>query len=553
MRKNFQTALFLILLFGIAGGIRLWGIDFGLPYIYHIDEPVYVSAALNLGSGVIGKQPTPTGLPTILFLEYGLYFVLGYGLKLFSSLAEFEQAYRADPTVFFLLARATSAIFGALTVILVYYLGSAVKNRKAGAVAAIILAVSFLPVRDSHYAVPDTLMIFFLVLLTLLCVYAVQKKSAKYFFAAAFAAGLAIATKWTVWILITIGVAVLLLAWENKRLGWRKLPRLVGLALVGGLAGFTLIGFQFFINPGVIIWSILREISMGGSGGFSLWQVDTVPGWVFYLKTILFTAGIGVFSLALFGFGMRVNQLIKEKDPGSILLLAFPVFYFVIMGSTRHYFARYTLPLMPFASIFAAEAIVVLGSLFSRQESRREWIWVALIVLAANLQPLVNSLRSDALIRREDTRTIAKQWIEANLPEGAKIGVDWLYHTPPLQYEGWPIPYSERSYVVSVPSFTGLFADQPASWYRENGYQYLVASSFLYQVPLLDAEKQLRREQFYAELGNQFSLVGEFYPNSQQVAPAFVFDEMYGPYASLWERQRPGPVIKIYAVEGSEP
>jgi hypothetical protein len=55
-----------VAMLAFAFGLRVWGIGFGLPYIYHPDEPTYVSQALNLGAGIIGRQPNPTGLSNIL-------------------------------------------------------------------------------------------------------------------------------------------------------------------------------------------------------------------------------------------------------------------------------------------------------------------------------------------------------------------------------------------------------------------------------------------------------------------------------------------------------
>src|SRR5512135_1886759 len=100
---NRLGGLILVAIFVVAVGLRIWGIGFGLPYPYHADEPTYVSAALNLGAGIIGRQPNPTGFSNILFGEYGAYYLIGRLAGLFSSTAAFEQAYRADPSVFLLL------------------------------------------------------------------------------------------------------------------------------------------------------------------------------------------------------------------------------------------------------------------------------------------------------------------------------------------------------------------------------------------------------------------------------------------------------------------
>jgi len=238
-------------------------------------------------------------------------------------------------------------------------------------------------------------------------------------------------------------------------------------------------------------------------------------------------------------------------------LLSFPILYFLIMGATSHYFARYALPLLPFLALLASwtvERCLAFLEEYIQIVKRSPIVQKAILVFITFLlilQPLISSLRFDYILSKTDTRTIAKEWIEENIPAGSKIAIDWITHTPPLKYPGFNVPNSKKEFNIIVPNFRGLFNYKPASWYRENNFDYLIASSFLYEVPLLDQELQRRREQFYKELGREYRLVKSFYPNENQNEPSFIFDEMYGPVVSLWQRERPGPVIKIYAVNPS--
>ena len=97
--------LWLVIIILVAFVLRIWGIGFGLPYVYHYDEHFYINTALNLGAGVFNNPPyAPVGLSNILFLEYAIYFVFGRLGGIFASAQQFELAYRADPTIFYLLA-----------------------------------------------------------------------------------------------------------------------------------------------------------------------------------------------------------------------------------------------------------------------------------------------------------------------------------------------------------------------------------------------------------------------------------------------------------------
>jgi len=125
--------------------------------------------------------------------------------------------------------------------------------------------------------------------------------------------------------------------------------------------------------------------------------------------------------------------------------------------------------------------------------------------------------------------------------------MDWPVHGPPLATLEQDVPYSRQSYNVTIISGTGL-ADHRLDWYQHQGYDYIVTSSFISQLSLVDRAEELERRSFYASLDEELELVKEFTPYKEDAAPAFIFDEIYGPIVDLWERERPGPILKIYHV-----
>ena len=110
------------------------------------------------------------------------------------------------------------------------------------------------------------------------------------------------------------------------------------------------------------------------------------------------------------------------------------------------------------------------------------------------------------------------------------------------------MPDSTRVYDVLAVGGTGL-ADYPIEWYREQRFDYLVASSYIYNIPLVNPEQDARRRTFYAALDRELALVQEFRPYAGDRELPFIFDEIYGPAISLWQRDRPGPTLKIYGLD----
>lgn len=554
MRSRVQLIIGLSAILLLAIILRVWGVGYGLPYSYHVDEPTYVSAALNLGAGTIGKQPNPTGYSNILFGEFAAYYLAGRVTGQFPTTAAFEQAYRSDPSVFLLLGRLTSVLLGAATVLVVYGLGKHSAKQSVGLLAALFLAVAFLQVRDSHFGVPDAPATFFVSLSVLLCLLAARTRAKKYFALAAATTAYAIATKWNVWpVIIPLIIATLMgLRALSPRVNRRAWWLIIIVVVIFFFIGFALGGFELMLKPGVYLEYALREAQAGEAGGFGYWQIDTLPGWLFYGKTLLYGIGPILLILTALGLTRRLVMVVKERDTTSLLLIAFPVLYFLFMGATQHYFARYTLPLVPFATVLAADIIAVTVMRWRSGREKLATVLAIAIVVIAMAVPFVNSLQLDALLVQTDTRTLAKEWIEANIPDGAKLAADWQMHTPPLSTPDQPVPgNSERVYDVQYMGGTGLF-EHTLDWYRQQGYDYLITSSFIDNIPLVFAQQNAERDAFYASLPQKLTLIKEFSATGDGSEPPFVFDEIYGPFISVGQRQRPGPTIKIYQLKARE-
>ncbi len=545
------------IILGGAFALRVWGLRFGLPYVYHFDEHFYVATAVKLGRGILNNPPfAPVGLANILFLEYGAYFLISRLSGWVGSAAEFEANYRFDPSFFFYLARLTSAFLGTLTVGLVYRLGNSLFGRRGGFIAAVLLATSFLHVRDSHFGVPDIPMAFFTVATTAAALAAHRSGRLRHLIVAGLLAGVAVSVKWTAApITLVVGMAGLFQAWDQSSpRSWTTVlvSRPVWTAVAATIAGFILSAPQVVINPLPYFIEAFDQAASGGAGGFNWWQVDTVSGWIFYLKVLYQGLGAAVWAAGLAGFLIFSYRMIRERDRARFLVLLFPLSYYLIMGITRHYFARYSLPLIPFWMLFVTEGFALIFPIFPGRSARhsgekiRLSLPAALILIALIGQPLASALRTNWLLTREDTRTQAKAWIEANIPERSRIAISWETHVPPLSSLRNPDPRSTRIYDVSAVRDIGL-PRWPLDWYRRHGYDYFIVSSFIENIQVIDPVVARVRAAFYQNLARELVLVAEFAPARQPLP--FVFDEIYGPFVSHWQRERPGPRLKIYRFE----
>jgi hypothetical protein len=198
---------------------------------------------------------------------------------------------------------------------------------------------------------------------------------------AAFLAGYAVATKWTaILIMIPLLSILALQRFDRKEFFFSFLPL---------LAGFTSGGFQLFLKPSLYINSAIREWQAGAEGNFFFWLIDTLPGWLFYLKTIVYGMGILLACIGIVGMIYYAWSAITSKNQSGLLTISFPILYFTIMGFSRHYFARYALPLIPFLTLFAGVFILTIVSKIVLKTKLPAWLLSSALILLVGISPLV--------------------------------------------------------------------------------------------------------------------------------------------------------------------
>ncbi len=543
----------------LALGMRLWGIGFGLPHRYHIDEPHTVLGALRSASGDFSPRLPPNSpnlWELILLLEYGLLFVVGRLTKVYASLGSFAASYRVDPTPFYLLARGTSALFGTATVAVVFYAARDLyRDRRAGLLAALFAATAFLLGREAHYGVSDTFVVFLTTAGVYLWIRYAQGGSTAALGWGSLLVGIAVGIKWRPLGLIPGLLAAVALRegghTESRRV-WVKRLLVTGLALAGGfLIGFPapLISLDLFkwhlalILPWLPRLTALESTVARGRGGGGAWTWFPTPAWVYYPRTLAWGLGLPLLSTVV---GAMIKAA-RQRDPGELTLMTAAAGFLAAICLPRVHYLRYALPLHPL--------LIVLGAGFTssalhlvqgRLGPPARWVRLASIAALASL-PTARLVRHNQLLTRTDTRTLAKAWIESHVPEGTSIAVEWPVHVPPLSRPGDPEPNSTRVYDVNTVGCIGLQA-HGLRWYRERDIEYLVATSFIYSIPMRGRAANEERRAFYASLEEELALVETIWPNRSQTEPSFVLDEVLGPVVSLWERDRPGPTLKIYRV-----
>ena len=168
-----------------AAALRFWSLGAGIPYAIGVDEPEIMDRAITM---------MRTGDFNPRFYDYpGFYIYLQMVVACVRFLAgamsgEWFALADARPEQFYLWARAVTATLGTATVALVYFIGLRWGTRYA-LVAASLMAVVPLHVRESHYVLTDVPVTFFVTLTFLLSLRAHEQARAMPFLLAGVAAG----------------------------------------------------------------------------------------------------------------------------------------------------------------------------------------------------------------------------------------------------------------------------------------------------------------------------------------------------------------------------
>src|SRR5262245_61909083 len=318
---------------------------------------------------------------------------------------------------------------GTATIAVLYVLAAELYGATVGLLAGLFLTVNLLHIRDSHYITTDVPLTF-LITVALLFVFRYwhsgRRRAALW---AGFFAGLAASMKYPGG-LVLLPLALAHLLRERPPGGivrWVASPTMI-LAGLLAVVGF-LIGTPYAVLTPVAftrgVFSELREVNTVQFGN----EADMNAYLFHLLHSFPEGTGVALSLLALAGVVLTVLRHGRRE----VILLAFPLPYFLVIGSWSSRFERYTLPLLPFLAVLAALALVALVGWLGERSSRWSgrvtpgW-WPGLGLAVAGLllvaPEVVRGIHWHRLLARPDTRAVAGEWIEREIPAEARIAME---------------------------------------------------------------------------------------------------------------------------------
>jgi hypothetical protein len=553
----------LIVVAGLA--VRVINNDYGLPYVFTHDEAEhFTDRAVGMFREDLdpGYYENPTTFTYLVFVAMRIQFgVLGRLFEL--PRGNVTDQFLSDPTTIWVSTRTLTALLCMVGVLVLFAVGRRLFGSREGLVAAAVLSFAFLAVAYSRQAVTDVGALTGVALALLGAVRCAEGGGWRWFLLAGAGAGLALSFKYTAGlVLLPVGLAGLLrLRTERSRaaLGVAG-ATLVALFVFALLNPYLILNFDTFRDKVVAQAEVAGSLQKAGQEGSAV---------LYYLDSLGWGLGWAVALSALAG----VVILARRDWRRALLLAAFPVALFVYLSLQSRYFGRWLLPAYPALALLAAVALVEAGTRLTRRRPRLTAPAVGALTLLVLAQPLMADVRSTIVLGREDTRLLARRYLEENYPPQLRIAIepavpDRYYRASPAGRLppwvdrcadggfGYRSPGGRR---VCEPQEPGQFA-RPANKLKSANYHYALSPQTVDDLRFYgyctvmtlslvrDRTAQIgsgRARAYYRRLERESDLVRVWSPYREGAEPQpFNFDLSYNLYPAAF--YRPGPEIRLY-------
>jgi hypothetical protein len=403
----------------------------------------------------------------------------------------------------FLAGRIVVAICGLLTIVVTFAIGQRLGGRLVGICAALVLALAPLHVQNSRFLTTD-------VPVTLCCALAIWASARasdepsrwRWWIVAAALVGLATSTKWN-GIAVGLVPAALFIATRPRPLTLRSVVGSPVPWLMAAAAGIALV----VTTPAVVLsaaevldWWRLQAILYANPR-----QPPKVPGWLFQVREL--TIGIAD-NVPLLGLvvPLGVVGLVAARHRVAWAMLAFAGVYLVILAIPATRYARNVLPVLPVVAVGVGLAVARVVAIATdlraragpRQPGSRTRARLADVAIGAMALGAITLLAIDLAAAerqaRTDTRTIARNWVLANVPPKAILArEDYSPQFGPDDYRTRNrSPLSQRSldwyrdldvnYLIVTSANTDRFLDNPATPAQDSFYRSVFALPEVFRV-----------------------------------------------------------------------
>jgi hypothetical protein len=399
--------------------MKLWGVW----NITSQDEYIEVIEALRVCSGHLNFDRWIKRVYLyILSLEYGLFFVVKLLLGQVHSPSDFAVQIVRDMEPLLIIARATSAVLGTLTLIAVYKIGQRIHSPLCGLVACLLLTFNPIVLEMSHYARVDATLSFLITfgMLFILGIYQSNGQFKSDYFLAGLFSGLAFQCKpQGIVLVVPFLICTLLLKDHEKNVFGKLISKASGYCLAGFFIG-CVIG-----NPAIMFdfYSYIKHfITLGAAftDPLNIEVYDSI-GYVVYLFDFARQMGPLLFTMILFSL---ICSVAGDKKNEKYIILSFIIAFYLLLGASRYMISSsYMLPLYPFLYLLFAMVFIDFSSIIVMSNPKR-LIIISLLFIFLCIPSVQKTFVFQRSLGGTNTRVLAKHWIEEHIPPNSRVLMD---------------------------------------------------------------------------------------------------------------------------------
>jgi len=525
--RNIRPLLPLLLILLLAAVVRLVGINWALPSVYHVDEITLVRAAMGMRFGDLNPHffDWPSLYKYLCFFLYTAFIKFRVPFQLLFGVDTMRQAlpfWWGSTAPFHLLTRLMTMCFDLGSIALVFLIGKKLYNKHVGLLTALVMALSFTNSHAVQYSRVDVPTLFFAIVSFYFSILILEKGLLKYYLLAGLFAGFAASTKYNgaliVVPIITAYFLRILAARRRKTLRISSSTLRVGPARhrvrskaksggeFGGLllAGLAAVG-GFFVGSPYFLFDFKNAWGSVNKQGSFIWQINSTGhgwNWLNFINRSM-RADWGILMCLLFLGGLI--WAIKKHRKKDILLLSFPIVYFAYAGSWGIVRSHYILLLYPFLALLAARFV------FSFLLPKWGRTATAVLLGVCLIYPFSRIVENDISGLRGDTRNLAGDWILENISFETNIALDG---SKPTSYLGGSLPILPRiedGKGYFLHPFEKLVLKYGQDWekmsleFKEREVGFFVTSGFVHD--------RYEDQTFYILLDEKAILVQKFDPD----------------------------------------
>lgn len=467
-----KTTILVFVLVVLAVSIRVWGVDFGLPQLYHADEGNKISIAQKMfKTGDFNPHyfKKPTFFIYLNALLYIPYYQVGKILGVFQApddilypiILTMGVGYAPFPT-YVLMARLLSVAFSTATIPFIFSIGQRLsKKTSVGLLAALFLAVSPTHVMLSREITENAFQVFFMTVVVWASLRLYEEGKTLDYIIAGIATGLTISSKYPGVLIVIVPICAHFLRSEfTKGITDIRIYYTLFLVPIAFLATtpFAVLDYKKFLEDTLFEVDHYATGHPGMEGNSLVWYLTYAWG----------TAGL-IYLFAL----LEITRGLYTRSKNTLLLAVFPIVHFIFIVSFTVRNDRTFLPLTPMLFVLSASFVVYILRNFL---GNRIVIGLfALLAVIGLVQPIMRTYEDGVRITTVDSRMTSMAWIEQNLPVGSKIALE--AYTPFVDPDAF--------FVVPV----GVMINHEPQWYVEQKIDYLVFGHGMYGRFYLDPER----------------------------------------------------------------